>query len=489
MPAAEYQGLLKTRAPRLLSEGTPASYPRSLAGAIQLTMERLIARNPAAAALAETCAFFAPEPIPLALFPAAASQLPDPLAQAASDPIAWRNALAGLNRTTVARVDRQSLQLHRLTQSILRNQLPADRASETRDLAATILVTNQPPDPDDPANWPAWANLLPHILASDPADSDRADLRDLACRAARYLLMHADTQAAHDLTTSLHQAWQQHLGPDHPQTLTAASHLAHALADLGQFDHAKELDEDTLIRCRRVLGDDHPDSLRSATGLAADLTHLGNYQGARELHEDTLNRRRRVLGDDHPETLQSANNLAGSLVQLGDHQAARQLYEDAFMRCRRVLGDDHPDTLLTANNLAVNLFQLGDHQAARQLNEDTLNRRRRVLGDDHPETLQSANDVANDLHALGDHHAARQLHEDTLNRHRRTVGDDHPETLQSAYDLANDLHALGDHHAARQLHEDTLNRYRRILGDDHPDTLRSATGLAARLRALDEGGS
>jgi hypothetical protein len=126
MPAAEYLGLLKTRAARLLGEGTPVSYPRSLAGGVQLTMERLTARSPAAAALAEICAFLAPEPIPLTFFPAAAGQLPGALAQAASDPIAWRNLLADLNRTTVARADHQSLQLHRLTQSILRDQLPAD---------------------------------------------------------------------------------------------------------------------------------------------------------------------------------------------------------------------------------------------------------------------------------------------------------------------------------------------------------------------------
>ena len=39
---------------------------------------------------------------------------------------------------------------------------------------------------------------------------------------------------------------------------------------------ARDLDQDTLDRCRRVLGPDHPDTLASATGLAADLRALGN---------------------------------------------------------------------------------------------------------------------------------------------------------------------------------------------------------------------
>ena len=31
--------------------------------------------------------------------------------------------------------------------------------------------------------------------------------------------------------------------------------------------------------------------------------NLGEYQAARDLDEDTLARRRRVLGEDHPDTL------------------------------------------------------------------------------------------------------------------------------------------------------------------------------------------
>jgi hypothetical protein len=39
-------------------------------------------------------------------------------------------------------------------------------------------------------------------------------------------------------------------------------------------------------------------------------------QAARDLDQDTLDRRRRLLGDDHPDTLTSANNLAIDLRRL-----------------------------------------------------------------------------------------------------------------------------------------------------------------------------
>jgi hypothetical protein len=66
----------------------------------------------------------------------------------------------------------------------------------------------------------------------------------------------------------------------------------------------------------------------SANNLAADLHQLGQYDQARERDEDTLTRRRRVLGDDHPGTLMSASNLADDLRQLGEHERARELDED-----------------------------------------------------------------------------------------------------------------------------------------------------------------
>jgi hypothetical protein len=53
--------------------------------------------------------------------------------------------------------------------------------------------------------------------------------------------------------------------------------------------------------------------LRSASNLAADLRELGEVQAARDLDQDTLERRRRVLGRDHPDTLRSVYNLAAEL--------------------------------------------------------------------------------------------------------------------------------------------------------------------------------
>ena len=444
MHAAEYLDLLRTHAGQLLDQAAPgASYPRSLAAATRLTADRLDRDDPAAAQLASLCAFLASEPIPEDLFTSVPGELPDELAARAADPLAWRQTLAQLARQSLTRIDQRGLVMHQLTQAILRDRHTPEQAAVTRKRVEAILAANNPGDAADPAIWPRWAQLMPHVLTADLTGTNNPDLRKLADHAAWYLILRGDARGALDLASRLYQQWRDRLGPDDLDTLSAGYVLSHALIVLGRFREARQLSEDTLARRRRILGEDHPDTLASATGLAADLHQLGEHQAARDLDEDTLARSRRILGEDHPDTLASATGLAGALRDLGEHHAARELSEDTLARSRRILGEDHPDTLNSATNLAIALDDLGEHQAARDLDEDTLARSRRILGEDHPDTLNSATNLAADLRKLGEHQAARDLDEDTLARSRRVLGEEHPDTQRSAFSLAADLSALG----------------------------------------------
>jgi hypothetical protein len=389
MAAGEYLDLLAARAAQLLDQGQSAGYRRSLAAVTRLTFDRLRDLDPAAADLAAICAFLAPEPVPADWFPRAAARLSPPLAEAAADPLAWRQVLARVRRQALARLDQHGLVMHRLTQAILRGHLLPDHAAETRDEAAALLAANHPGDEALPSTWPDWARLLPHLLALDSQAATEA-VSDLTYDAIWYLIRRGDARNGYDLANRMYQHHLGKLGPDALHTLNAAITLAVVLQALGRYGEARDLGEDTLARSRRVLGEDNHNTLVFATILTNPLRDLGEHQAARELDEDALARSRRVLGEDHPDTLRSANNLAIGLRTLGEHQAARELDEDTLARKRRVLGEDHPDTLNTANNLAIDLGTLGEHQAARELDEDTLARRRRVLGDDHPDTLASA---------------------------------------------------------------------------------------------------
>jgi Tetratricopeptide repeat/NB-ARC domain len=446
MPAARYGDLLQTQARQLLDQATPRSYPRSLAAATQLIADRLAEEDPLAAKLAELCAFLAPEPIPEDLFTTATNALPGELAARAADPLAWPQTLAQLGRQALARIDQRGLVMHRLTQAILRDRLTPDQATATREQTEAILATSNPRDPDNPATWPRWAQLMPHLLAADLAATSNPDLRSMAIDACWYLLSRGDTRIAHDLAADLRQRWSDRLGEDDEDTQAITAQVARALAEMARYAEARDLLRDILDRSRRVLGPDHPSTLTSAGNLAIALRRLGEVEAARDLNQDTLDRKRRVLGDDHLSTLRSADGLAIILHELREVQAARDLEQDTLNRYRRVLGPDRPDTLGSANNLASILRALGEVEAARDLDRDTFDRACRVLGHDHPDTLGYASNLALDLRALGEVQAARDLDQDTLDRRRRVLGDDHPETLGSASNLALDLRALGEAH-------------------------------------------
>jgi transcriptional regulator with XRE-family HTH domain len=353
--ASQYLGLLRTRAGQLLDRSAPGSYPRSLAAATALIADRLADHDPAAAELASLCAFLAPEPIPEYLFTSAVGLLPGELAARAADPLAWRQTLAHMSRQSLARIDHRGLQMHRLTQAILRDRLTPVRAAATRRCTEAILSASDPGDPPSPDTWARWAQLMPHVLAADLGATDSPALRELVRRVCWYLIERGDARTARDLMSNLRQQWRDRLGADHQHTLMAAHYLAWALWELGRYAESRDLNQDTLERHRSVLGHDHPDTLNSAHNLAMDLRMLGDARAARDLDRHTLDRYRRSQGQDHLSTLRSASNLAADLRALGEARAARDLDQDTLERRRHVLGHDHPDTLSSAHNLALDL--------------------------------------------------------------------------------------------------------------------------------------
>ena len=412
MPIVEYLQLLSASA-EVLGEGKPDLYPVPLAAAVRVSLDRLIIEDYAAGQLLTVCAFLAPEPIPTWLFTAAPTGVfPEPLATMATNTLAFRLCLGRIGRYGLARITEDGVQLHRLTQAIVRDTVPSEQLVDQATLVDRMLTGVDPGDPDAPVSWPGWAKLLPHLRITDLTGTSNDALRTLACRAVWYLLRYGDTYTGHQLAKQLHQAWRGRQGPDDDHALWMANNLAETWRTFARYQQARELDEDTLNRRRRVLGPDHSNTLTSANKLALDLHVLGEVEAARELNEDTLKRCRRVLGPDHPYTFSSVSSLARNLHVLGEVEAARELDEDTLERCRRVLGPDHSSTLVQAGNLALDLRLLGEVEAARELDEDTLDRRRRLLGADHPDTLNSARNLALDLRALGQYEAARQLEAD-----------------------------------------------------------------------------
>jgi hypothetical protein len=387
LPAADYLRRFREHRATLLVRGDVVGYHGRVDTTWSLSLERLTCEDPAAVQLLELAAFLAPEPVPLTLFTGRPELLDEPLRSVAADPDTLADTVGALVGYSLARRHPDGFQLHRLVQAVIRQQLPRDRQQATAEQVLALLAAAAPGDPEDPASWAGYARLAPHVLTTAPLGDHDPASRRLVLDTTRYLQVHRDSHAGRAVGEPLLHRWRSLLGPDHPDTLTAARRLTIALISVGAVEPARFLGEDTLQRCRRVLGPDHPTTLGAATGLTLALVQLGEAEPARLLGEDTLRRCRRVLGPDHPIILLAAAALTLALALLGEGEPARAMGEDTLRRCRRVLGPDRTTTLLAAATLTLALIRLGEAEPARALGQDTLRRCRRVFGPDHPITL------------------------------------------------------------------------------------------------------
>src|SRR3954471_6233314 len=277
LPAADYLRRFRTRRATLLARGEVLGYSGRIDTAWALSLERLSGQDPAAVQLLQLAAFLAPEPIPLSLVRDHAAVLDEPLPATAADPDALTDTVGALVGYSLARRHPDGFQVHRLVQAVIRQQLPPDRQHATAEQVLGLLAAACPGDPEDPASWSTYTQLAPHVLATAPLGDHSPASRRLVLDTIRYLQAHGDSRGSRAVGEQLLDRWRSILGPDHPDTLAAASRLTLALIALSEAEAARTLGEDTLQRCRRVHGPDHATTLMAAGALTLTLalTALG----------------------------------------------------------------------------------------------------------------------------------------------------------------------------------------------------------------------
>jgi tetratricopeptide (TPR) repeat protein len=509
MSVPDYLVALQAETRELLTRGVPDRYPLVVAATWNLALDRIGPDEPAVVDLLHLAGFFGPEPIPLALFqilPELAEESDQPSVPphgAASEKIRTHSQLAELAEVAVSRlrfadtvarvralglgkVEKETLILHRLTQSVLRDHVSSERGNALRTTAVRLLDAVLPEEiAGNPVGWPIWARLLPHVLtlATHSAGDDQL-LLGLADGAARYLTELGQLTQAISLFGRTLAERRRVLGGDHPDTLTSQFNLARAYESAGRLAEAVDLFELTLNDRIRVLNTDHRDTLAAQNRLAGAYQQVGRVDDAIALYKQTVLDRTRVLGKDHPDTMGSQCNLAHTYLSAGRLAEAIALYEHTLADQTRVLAADHPDILSAWGNLAGAYQQVGRVDEAIALFERTLAGQTRVLGTDHPDTLASRGNLARAYLSGGQTAEAVSLHEQTLADFERALGDEHPFTLTARNNLARAYQQVGRVDEAIALFERTLVDRTRVMGNVHPATLTVRLHLAGAYQQV-----
>ena len=382
---AEYLGLFRARRAELLGKGDPAGYNRRVATTWSLALAALGGAGPAVGLL-RLVACCAAEDIPLDLLlrPGLAAEDLDAgvgrlLVPLLEDDLARDEAVAGLRRFSLISAPRGGLvSVHRLVQAITLDQLPPQEADAWRRAAAAVIGAALPGDPEDPGCWPVFAALLPHAQAAlDPA-SNGID------QVARYLGASGSYAAALAVQQQVLRAWEETLGAEHPDTLTARDNLASWMGEAGDAAGARDQYAALLPVRERVSGAEHPHTLIVRANLAHWAGAAGDAAGARDQFAALLPVRERVSGTEHPETLTARANLAHYTGAAGDAAGARDQFAALLPVRERVLGAAHPDTLTARANLAFYTGEAGDAAGARDQFAALLPVRERASGAEHP---------------------------------------------------------------------------------------------------------
>ncbi|TYB40820.1 tetratricopeptide repeat protein [Actinomadura chibensis] len=186
-------------------------------------------------------------------------------------PVQRAAALGDLAAYNMITLGPGSVTVHRLVQAVARtpdprpvdqdgdpHRQPAD-VHAARERATDLLNQARPATTADPAGWPTWHRLLPHIDAlAEHTAPDTATTSLLLDRTATFLREQGTVARAINYSERALACDQRLHGPRHPSTLTSRNNLAGAYESAGDLRRAIPLYQQTLADRERVLTPEHP---------------------------------------------------------------------------------------------------------------------------------------------------------------------------------------------------------------------------------------
>ncbi|MFE5220889.1 tetratricopeptide repeat protein, partial [Streptomyces sp. NPDC056626] len=378
--------------------------------------------------------------------------------------ITLNRAIRDLNQFSLIRVDPRSntLQMHRLLQTVLLAKLGAEERERMRGAAHQLLSAAKPGAPGASLEWPAYQALLPHVLASQAVTSSDTWVRDLVTDTVWFLYYWGDHEGAADYAREAWSAWLAASGEEDIHVLRMTKSFSFLLRQTGQVTESIPLIEQALETSRRL--EVEPEELIDSLCEMADARrYQGRIHEGRSVSQEATELSRSLFGTDDPTTLRAIHSWGVDLRLCGEFREALPLDRENARLRDLLFGPTSFFTLNTLNGLAINMRESGDYPGARDFQEDVYRRAGAAFGAEHPLTLRIARNLA---------------------VCRRRDGPDHFDSLSTATNVSVDLRLTGDLEGSRELAEETVRRYEQRLGVEHLYTLLTRANLAATLRTL-----
>ncbi len=231
------------------------------------------------------------------------------------------------------------------------------------ELLATASLAETTISPEEPARWPLWQSLTPHVLHLVHIADTRPETSRQVARAAvftavavgRALRARGLYGRAEDVFVVALRVGCRILGGRDEASLAAHHELAAIHLARGRLDEAETAYSTMASHRCATLGVDHPDTLVSRHMLAYVWHLRGQLAKAEEEYRAILEVRTRVLGERDAFTLATRYRVARVLRHRGRPVEARTEMEAVVVLRSEVLRPEHPRTLNARRELAASV--------------------------------------------------------------------------------------------------------------------------------------
>jgi tetratricopeptide (TPR) repeat protein len=368
--------------------------------------------------------------------------------------------------------ERQTLQMHREAQRVLRDKMEQENTlvewerRATRSVAKTLLAPEF-------TKWPDFNLILPHVFLCTEYIQMHDWIEDWDARllhmTSRIFYSYSNYSTALQLCQKAMEIRERVLEPEHPDLASNLGDLAAIYSKLAKYNEALPLHERALAMCEKAQGPEHAETAICLNNMACTYVSLKRYEEALSLHERALAICQKVLGLEHPQTVES-------LVAIANYDRIQGKYEEALLAQRRflairekVLHPEHRDIVYSLVNLANCHIHLGNYGDAQQLLERALAICEKVQGPEHADTAIILDRLAECYATLSDTKSARLLYKRALAIRQKVLGLEHPDTASTMSDLADCYRRLNRFGVALSLAQKALTIRKNVLMPTHVD--------------------
>ena len=285
--------------------------------------------------------------------------------------------------------------VHRIIQSVLREDLETTSDNFFSAARAAALLERVLPDANDVSTWPDYQALLPsiHTLFAAATELETLSAAALWDQAAVYLWCQSHYAQAEMFFRRKLVIWEQNFGPNHFGVARSLTNLARSLQAQGKLGEAEP-----LYRRSLAIWEQNPDLCHRE--MVGSLNYLANLSRGQKKFEEAEAFYRRSLSILEQTPDLSHREVAGVLSNLGllfkfqgKLGEAERLYRQSLSIWEKALGPNHPDVASSLNNLAVLLKAQGKLGEAEPLYQRSLSILEQTLGPNHPDVATSLNNL------------------------------------------------------------------------------------------------